>query len=123
VFSLVGNNIARNPFSRTRKTIIVSDSRSFAGITGMLGRIRKRVNIRGRVSLSENDLTPEVLGNIWQLAEIVRVNKVHEIIFSADCLSASQIISNMHQVSGQNVVMKIASPGDNLLIGSNSINL
>lgn len=61
------------------------------------------------------------LGNLNQLAEIVDVHKIDEVIFCAKDISAQQIIDNMSRISSRNVEYKIAPPESLYIIGSNSV--
>lgn len=61
------------------------------------------------------------IGNISQLQEIIQVNKVDELIFCSNDISAQQIIREMLRLEGQQVSYKIAPPESLSIIGSNSI--
>ena len=78
--------------------------------------------IAGRVSVRLDDLSPDVLGNIGQIKEVIRINRINEVIFSTKELTASQIITSMHLLSDCNVIIKIAPTGEKLIIGSKSVN-
>lgn len=56
-----------------------------------------------------------------KLNDMVRLRKIHEIIFSGKDLSARQIITQMTQVESSSVDFKIAPPESEFIIGSNSI--
>jgi hypothetical protein len=55
--------------------------------------------------------------------EVIRINRINEVIFSTRELTASQIINSMHLLSKYNISIKIAPTGERLIIGSKSINL
>ncbi len=61
------------------------------------------------------------LGNLNQLAEIVDVYKIDEVIFCAKDISAQHIIDNMSRISSRDVEYKIAPPESLYIIGSNSV--
>jgi hypothetical protein len=119
--SFIFSDIAENPFSRIRKTVIVSDHQGFSRIIDLLASTKARNIIAGRVSIRDDDLTEEVLGNLSQMKEVVRVNRIREVIFSTRKLSASQIIDSMHQISDYNIAIRIASADEKYLLGSRYI--
>jgi O-antigen biosynthesis protein len=121
LISFLSPMIAENPFSKTRKTIIVSDSEGFSRICDLLVSSEGGEIITGRVSIHPEDLTQEVLGNIGQLKEIIRVNKIKEVVFSTRDMTASQIIDSMHLISDFNITIKIASADEKYLLGSRYI--
>jgi GT2 family glycosyltransferase len=120
--SFISPGIAENPFSKNRRTAIVSDSEGFSRIRDLLTSTGAGNNIAGRVSIRQEDLTEEVLGNIGQLKEVIRVNRIKEVIFATRDLSASQIIDSMHLISDFNITIKIASADEKYLLGSRYIN-
>jgi O-antigen biosynthesis protein len=119
--SFILPDIAENPFSTIRKTVIVSDHQGFSRIIDLLASTKARNIIAGRVSIRDDDLTEEVLGNLSQLKEVLRVNRIREVIFSTSKLTASQIIDSMHQISNYNITIRIASADEKYLLGSRYI--
>ncbi len=75
----------------------------------------------GLISPKNDSVTDEYIGSLNQLKDIIRVNKVDEIIFCATDLTAQQIIQEMLRLEGQQVSYKIAPPESLSIIGSNSI--
>jgi GT2 family glycosyltransferase len=61
------------------------------------------------------------LGNIHQLPEIIRINKIDELIFSSEDIPSQEIIRIMLDLTGLNIDYKIAPPESLSIIGSNSI--
>ncbi|HAH23517.1 MAG TPA: glycosyl transferase family 2 [Prolixibacteraceae bacterium] len=61
------------------------------------------------------------LGNIHQLKEIIRINKIDELIFSSGDIPSQEIIRIMLDLSDLNIDYKIAPPESLSIIGSNSI--
>lgn len=61
------------------------------------------------------------LGNIHQLHEIIRINKIDELIFSSGDIPSRDIIRIMLDLSNLNIDYKIAPPESLSIIGSNSI--
>lgn len=75
----------------------------------------------GRVSENiEND--EAVLGSISQINEIIQINKIDELVFCSQDLSAADIIDTMLIPEGISTAFKIAPPESVSVIGSNSIN-
>jgi len=111
-----------NPLSKVKRTVIVGDEEGLINIRNLLKDSEINSFIIGRVSAKQDDLGPDVLGNIAQLKEIIRVNRINEVIFSTRGLTASQIINSMHFLSDSNIKIHIAPSGEKLIIGSKSIN-
>lgn len=104
-----------------RKTIIISDSEGYARIK-MLLTINPTGNIiTGRVSTHPDDKSEEVLGNIGQIKEIIRMNRIREVIFASQNINTSLIIDAMQSISESNITIKIASPDERYLLGSKSV--
>jgi len=61
------------------------------------------------------------LGNIHKLREIIRINKIDELIFSSGDIPSQEIIRIMLDLSDLNIDYKIAPPESLSIIGSNSI--
>ncbi|MDP2336919.1 MAG: glycosyltransferase [Bacteroidota bacterium] len=64
---------------------------------------------------------PFYLGNIHQLPEIIRINKIDELIFSSEDIPSQEIIRIMLDLNDLNIDYKIAPPESLSIIGSNSI--
>jgi O-antigen biosynthesis protein len=116
-----GIRLVYNPFARGRKVVIVSDSEGYGRIKELINEPESGSRISGRVSISSDDFGAEVLGSIWQLRDIIRINKIDEVIFSARELTASQIIDSMQLIAELNVTIRISPSGEKLIIGSNYI--
>lgn len=123
LLAAISPGMIENPFAKARKTVIVSDEEGYSNICQLLKESSKSYLISGRVSINQEDLGTDVLGSIDQLKEVIRINRIEEVIFSTKQLSASQIITFMHVLSDSNVTIKIAPSGEKLLIGSNSVNI
>jgi GT2 family glycosyltransferase len=120
--SLVLPSVADNPFSRARKTLIVSDAEGYLRIKDLISSSGSGNRIAGRVSLNQDDMKEEVLGTIGQIRDVIRVNRIKEVIFAIRNLSASQIIDSMHLISDFNIAIRIASPDEKFLLGSRYVN-
>lgn len=120
--SFTGFEIADNPFSKTIKTIIVSDPEAYSRIKNLMSSSGIRNKVAGRVSIRKDDMKEEVLGNIEQVREVIRINNVKEIIFATRDLSASQVIDSMHIISDLDIKIKIASADEGYILGSRYVN-
>lgn len=121
LISLTGTGISDNPFARSKRTIIIADKEVYEDIKGLMVRSGISKRIAGRVSLNVKDMSSEVLGSIGQLREVIRVNRIKEVIFSTKGMSASQIIDLMNLISDLNITAKIASACGEYIIGSRYI--
>jgi len=122
ILPIAGNRFVYNPFNIAHKVVIVSDSEGFGRIRGLINESGSGSKIKGRVSIASDDLGNEVLGSLSQLPEIIRVNRIDEVIFSARELTASQIIDSMQLIAESNVTIRISPSGEKLIIGSNYVN-
>jgi FlaA1/EpsC-like NDP-sugar epimerase len=122
LLSVAGSGLIENPWAKTRRTVIVGDEEGLTNIRILLEDKGISSFIAGRVSVRLDDLSPDVLGNIEQIKEVIRINRINEVIFSTRELTASQIITSMHLLSDCNVIIKIAPTGEKLIIGSKSVN-
>jgi O-antigen biosynthesis protein len=75
----------------------------------------------GSISVDADNPDENHLGHVGQIREIIRINGIEEIIFSAESLSSGEIIRTMLDLSALDVSYKIAPPESFSIIGSNSI--
>ena len=122
LISLPFPGIADNPFSRSQSTVIVGDEDNYQNIIKLIGSSNNGNRVAGRVSIDKDDMTGKVLGNIGQLKEVIRINKIKEVIFTTGRITAAQIIDSMHLISDSNVNIRIASSGEKYLLGSRYVN-
>ena len=80
-----------------------------------------KIDTVGFVSPGELIHSPFYLGNINQLPEIIRINKIDELIFSSEDIPSQEIIRIMLDLNDLNIDYKIAPPESLSIIGSNSI--
>jgi O-antigen biosynthesis protein len=119
--ALLGKRLIRNPLSKRKRTIIVGNQEALNNIKKLFEVSGAEPIIIGRVRSKDNDSESDVLGNLGQIKEVVRINRIDEVIFSRRELTVYQIISSMQLLSELNVIIKIAASGENLIIGSKSI--
>jgi GT2 family glycosyltransferase len=105
-----------------RRTTIISDSEGYSRVKGLLALYRRGNVVSGRVSIVPDDITEEVLGNIGELKDIIRKNRIKEVIFTSRNINASLIIDSMRSISDSKVKVKIASSDETYLLGSRSVN-
>ncbi len=118
LISLFIHSIAENPLSETRKTVIVSDAAGFIRVKDLMKSSGVRNKIAGRISINPDDMKKEVLGTLDQIREVIRINRIKEVIFTTRDMNASQIIDSMHLISDLNITVRIASHGEEYLLGS-----
>jgi GT2 family glycosyltransferase len=122
LLSFTSLRLVENPVARMKRTVIVGDEEGLNNIRNLIKDSGLPSVIAGRVSTRQDDLGTDVLGNLEQIKEVIRINRINEVIFSTRELTASQIINSMHLLSECNVTIKIAPIGENLIIGSKSVN-
>jgi len=104
----------------TKKTLIIADHIEYQRLKKIISNLVMR-KIAGFVHPGEASEENDSLGPYNQLPDIIRINKVNEIIFSAKAISSEEIIQNMMKLSKLNIDFKIAHPEGLSIIGSNSI--
>jgi hypothetical protein len=77
--------------------------------------------LAGFIAIDNTDRGQNYIGQIEQLSEIIRINRINEIIFCAENISSAQIIRAMLDLTQLDVEYKIAPPESISIIGSNSI--
>lgn len=80
-----------------------------------------KIDTIGFVSPDESVNHQFFLGNLNQLHEIIRINKIDELIFSSEDIPSQEIIRIMLDLNDLNIDYKIAPPESLSIIGSNSI--
>lgn len=106
--------------SGDRKVAIISNKQEYDKITQIIQKSRMRYNLVGRISPMQEDEGGEVLGKLADIKEIIRVNRIDELIFSPLDLTAGEIIEIMQLLSSSPVRKKIARTGSDYFIGSDS---
>jgi GT2 family glycosyltransferase len=106
---------------RKKRVLICAGKEESLRIGTFLSQLPESPEIAGYVSFKMTD-SAFFLGSMDQLEEMVRINNVDEIIFSATDLSSQVIVETMLKYSNLVEEYKIAPPGSATIIGSNSIN-
>lgn len=110
-------------FNSSKKTnIAVVGSQSEADrVIGILNQSSLKYNYVGLVDLQSQMHERKAIGTIDQIADIVKVNKIDELIFCSKDMTTQQIIGLMLSLDSNEVHFKIAPPESLSIIGSNSI--
>ncbi len=131
LFSLVAFRVLLHRIKIKRYRLNLKKTRriAIAGHTNEVLRVQKilesalvKTELMGFIALDENDKGESYIGRLSQLHEIIRINRIDEIIFCAEDMSTTGIISAMLELSETDVDYKIAPPQSISIIGSNSIN-
>ncbi len=107
--------------ARPKRIVIAGHLPEVSRVKALLEQSPVRPVVVGYVSLSSGDPRGDYLGSANQLREIIRINRIEEIIFCAETLSSGEIIRAMLDLSDLDVDYKIAPPESRSIIGSNSI--
>jgi len=106
-----------------KRVAIVSDNDEYKKTKKLLLSLNIPIDFIGHISTEKNNSHEnDYLGNISRINDIIRINNINEIIFSAKSFSASDIIKYMMELSNTNIDFKIASPDGLSVIGSSSVN-
>ncbi|HVN57301.1 MAG TPA: glycosyltransferase family 2 protein [Bacteroidales bacterium] len=118
---MLGSGSVVNPLAKAIRTAIVCSDEDFRKLCNLTGSAGRRMEIAGRVGITGEDLGKDVLGDLSQIREIIRVNRIARIIYSGKDLTASQLIASMQDISDMHIDIRISPDGDNLLIGSRNV--
>ena len=110
--------VFRNVIKRIATIGSADESKRVVNILSDLGLKYDFIGRVGEKDLNENDI---VIGAVEQLDEIIKVNKIDELIFCSKDVQASSIITTMLDASSPTTEFKIAPPESVSVIGSNSI--
>lgn len=106
---------------RKKRIAIVARPEEADRIRRLISQTNLKTELLGMVAPSGEKTGHDYLGGIGQIEEIVKINKIDELIFSSVDIPSRDIISTMLQLSGMDVDYKIAPPESISIIGSNSI--
>nr|WP_320022447.1 glycosyltransferase [uncultured Draconibacterium sp.] len=124
-YRLLGHWLKLNDFrlnlKRTQKIAIVGHSKEVHRVQQILEKTRIRWRMVGFIALESSDKGPNYMGELSQLEEIIRINRIDEIVFCAENISSAEIIKAMLDLSRLDIDYKIAPPESTSIIGSNSI--
>ena len=110
-------------FSERKKRIIIAGSSDESErIMYILNQSEIQPVLIGLIRLNGQSNSEEYIGDLSQINEIIKINRIDEIIFCSKDISAQQIIQTMLILGDTSVEFKIAPPESLSIIGSNSIN-
>jgi len=116
-----GLSMFKFDWGRKKRIAIVGQLTEANRIIGILKQSLTAFEVIGIIGVNKNEKSDSYIGTLDQLKEVIRVNKVNEVVFCADSVSAQQIIREMLNLEGEAVQYKIAPPESISIIGSNSI--
>ncbi|MBN1821064.1 MAG: glycosyltransferase [Prolixibacteraceae bacterium] len=105
----------------TRRIAIVGHPEEVKRVKNLLDQTRISSEFIGNISIENSDQGKDYIGHISQLEDIIRINRINELIFCAENLSSGKIIKAMLDLSKLEINYKIAPPESLSIIGSNSI--
>lgn len=111
----------RLDIKKSKKIAIVGHSEEANRVADILKNSEIQSELAGFVALDKTDKGENYIGELSQLNEIIRINRIDEIVFCAENLSSAEIIKSMLELTRLNVDYKIAPPESISVIGSNSI--
>jgi O-antigen biosynthesis protein len=106
---------------RSKKIAIAGHPAEASRVRDILQQTRIKSEFAGFISIDETDRGEQYIGSLNQLNEIVRINRIDEIIFCAENISSAEIIRAMLELTSLDIDFKIAPPESISIIGSNSI--
>jgi len=121
ILSILKPGRFRLGLAKTKRIAIIGHKNEAQRVDALLKQSVSGAEVAGFVAIDGSDSGKDYIGNIGQIEEIIRVNKVDELIFCAENLSSGEIIKAMLDLSKLNVDYKIAPPESLSIIGSNSI--
>lgn len=111
----------RLDIKKSKKIAIVGHSIEAERVKKLLETTQIQSELAGFIALNKTDKHDNYIGELDQLNEIIRINRIDEIIFCAENISSAQIIRTMLDLTQLNIDYKIAPPESVSIIGSNSI--
>lgn len=106
---------------KAKKIAIVGHSEEANRVQKILENTQINSELAGFIALDNTDKEQNYIGQIGQLTEIIRINRITEIVFCAENISSAEIIRAMLDLTQLNIDYKIAPPKSLSIIGSNSI--
>ncbi|HPF51798.1 MAG TPA: glycosyltransferase [Draconibacterium sp.] len=111
----------RLDLKQTKRIAIVGHSEEANRVKKLLEETRLHAQLAGFIAIDVNDKGENYIGQIDRLQEIIRINRINELIFCAENLRSADIIRSMLDLTQMDVDYKIAPPESVSIIGSNSI--
>lgn len=121
MFYLLKYKNFRPATGKSKRIAIVGHPREAFRVEQILKNTGINPEIAGYIAVDNSDHGQNYLGQLDQINEIIRINRIDEIIFCAENISSGDIIQTMLELVPLNVDYKIAPPESISIIGSNSI--
>jgi len=110
-------------FSNTaHNLVIVADTSEYGRIRQLIEESNIKTNHLLQVSPNNEKSQHSYIPPISQLEEVIKIFKIHEVIFCSTDISNHEIIGQMSTMIPQETEFKIAPANSKFIIGSNSIN-
>ena len=123
ILSFILPSVQRLEFKKTKRRIVVIGNKNEAErVFKIISQTDIAPVLIGFVNMQNIQDGSEYLGDIKQIREIIKINKVDELVFCAKDISSQQIIETMLSIEDISVDYKIAPHESESVIGSNSIN-
>ncbi len=106
---------------RTKRIAIVGHSEEANRVKQLLDNTQIQSELAGFIAIDKSDQEHFYIGTLAQLNEIIRINRIDEVIFCAENISSAEIIRAMLDLTPLDIEYKIAPPESISIIGSNSI--
>lgn len=110
-------------FSKQKRRIVIAGSpEESKRVLSIMKQVKIVPLLVGLVGDNENQKDEIYIGDLSQLNEIVKINRIDEIVFCARDIPSHKIIQTMLSIGDTSVEFKIAPPESLSIIGSSSIN-
>jgi hypothetical protein len=106
---------------KTKKIAIAGHPNEAERVKKLLQHTKIKSEFAGFIAVDKHENNSQYIGSLDQIKEIVRINRINEIIFCADNISSSFIIKVMLDLTSLDLDFKIAPPESISIRGSNSI--
>lgn len=106
---------------KPKRIAIVGHSQEAMRVKQLLNNTQIQSELAGFIAVDDTDYGRLYIGRLAQLNEIIRINRIDEIIFCAENISSGVIIRSMLDLTQLDIEYKIAPPESISIIGSNSI--
>ncbi len=122
---IVLSRISRESFSfvffrKKKKVILIGDLQECNRVYSIINQAQAVPDLVGFVNPAKEQVSPDFIGHIGQIQEIVQVNQIDELVFCAAAMSSHEIICTMLQFTRTGIEFKIAPPESMSVIGSSS---
>ena len=106
--------------NKPKKIAIIGENEEFLRIQRIIQTTNSNAEFIYQINTLNTSQSPNQIGHIYQLEEIIQIHQIDEIIFSAKDITSNEIIRYMEKITN-NIEIKIAPTKSTFIIGSNSI--